>query len=82
MNKMLEKALTELQRQPDDMQEFVACLILNELESEKSLSSLEGKNQLRKAIQLGLDQLDEGQGLDGAQVLSELKSMRDQRRHA
>ncbi|MDK9720045.1 MAG: hypothetical protein OEL53_02570 [Rhodospirillales bacterium] len=82
MNKMLEKALAELQRQPDDMQEFVASLILSELESEKSLSSHEGEDQLRKAIQLGLDQLDAGQGLDGSQVLAELRSMSDQRRHA
>jgi hypothetical protein len=82
MNKMLEKALTELKRQPDDMQEFVACLILNELESEKTLTSAEGKSQLRKAIQLGLDQLDAGQGLNGAQVLGELKKLHAQRRHA
>ncbi len=79
---MLEKAMAELQRQPDDMQEFVACLIMNELESEKTFASVEGKNQLRQAIQLGLDQLDAGQGLDGAQVLGELKKLHAQRRHA
>lgn len=75
MNKMLEKALTELSRQPEDMQEFVASLIMGEIESEKFMSSEEGKAQLHRAIQMGLDQLEAGQGLKGQDVLAELKAL-------
>lgn len=81
MNKMLEKALTELKSQPEEMQEFVASLILSEIESERKLASDEGKEELRQAIQVGLDQLDAGQGLSGKEVIAELKALQAKRLH-
>lgn len=63
------------------MQEFVASLIMSEIESERKRASDEGKEELRQAVQIGLDQLDAGLGLKGQDVLDELKALQSKRLH-
>lgn len=45
MNKLLEKAFAEAARRPDDEQETIACLILEEMKAERGWDERFAKSQ-------------------------------------
>lgn len=49
MNKMLERALAEIEKLPEDEQEAIACVILDEIEAEKGWDERFARSQDRLA---------------------------------
>lgn len=49
MNKMLERALSELEKLPENEQEAIACVILDEIEEEKGWEERFARSQDRLA---------------------------------
>ncbi|MDE2475069.1 MAG: hypothetical protein KGO48_08500 [Alphaproteobacteria bacterium] len=49
MNKMLERALAEIEKLPEDEQEAIACVIMDEIDAEKGWEERFARSQDRLA---------------------------------